>query len=957
MINHQIKRWIALGMAILFVLIPALPVRAQSGGPTFVEGGSPVSISDGLSLTGGQDFGDGELRLSLSNGTTFDQLTLTSAADPEAEGAISVDSSGSVFLGNGSGRDRIGSISSSDTGENGKDLAILFSSPLANSGFESGDLTGWTPFEQNYSSVQNLQGQSIDYDFRKTGGGTGRGSIIVSTPSAPPQFTISLDPSTVAKGSYALRLVSNGNIVSPRGSDRPSGNGSLHGPYVRSAPFQAFAGDSITLDFSAQQGSDAYEVLGFLIGAGPDGSLGTGDDSRSRLFAKRGDTIGFTSVSATLPADGQYQFEFVCGSYDKTGGLALGASLFVDNVRLLSATTVNDQVIQAIADRVTFANTSEDPDTTPRELEVSRRTATQDLGSETVQIQIQAINDGPTLPAEIPITVDEGGSVVLDSSALAARDPDSASTDLIYTVVSGADHGQVQRSGTEVTEFTQADVEAGIITFVHDGSETTEDGLQLSLSDGGADGASPATSPIVFTITPQNDPPSGLTLDASLVNEGQPAGTPVGQLSTTDPDVGDSHSYSLVSGAGDTDNSLFQIVGDQLQTAAPLDGSAKRTYSIRIQTDDGQGGQLSQSFEILLNSAPTVENPLADRTVTAGQPFTLPIPSDTFQDGDGDPITLSARLANGEPLPDGLSFDPSTGEFSGTADPEDRGTFSIEVTATDSKGAATSDSFDLVINVAPELVGPLEPQAVTVGSALSVTVPDETFADADGDPLTLSASLADGSALPSWLSFDPATGEFSGTPGKGDMGGVCVQVIAADGRGGQVAAPFSLTVRSPLSDKDLYEDPDTGHLYYLTEPTRWTDAQAEAESVDGNLVTINDEAEHDFLWSSFGRATPFWIGLTDREEEGSFAWVSGQEFDYDYWAMVKPDSGYYGGEDLDSVVMNWRGPGDYNGGWGDVENDGPDYGEPVPGIVEVEPETLGYSLNLSGSDKDACATP
>ncbi|WP_418903715.1 putative Ig domain-containing protein, partial [Pokkaliibacter plantistimulans] len=33
-----------------------------------------------------------------------------------------------------------------------------------------------------------------------------------------------------------------------------------------------------------------------------------------------------------------------------------------------------------------------------------------------------------------------------------------------------------------------------------------------------------------------------------------------------------------------------------------------------------------------------------------------------------------------------------------------------------------------------------------------------------GDSLTLSATLADGSALPSWLSFDASTGTFSGTP-------------------------------------------------------------------------------------------------------------------------------------------------------------------------------------------------
>ena len=51
--------------------------------------------------------------------------------------------------------------------------------------------------------------------------------------------------------------------------------------------------------------------------------------------------------------------------------------------------------------------------------------------------------------------------------------------------------------------------------------------------------------------------------------------------------------------------------------------------------------------------------------------------------------------------------------------------------------------------------------------------------------------------------------------------------------------------------------------------------------------------------------------------------------------------------------MNWRGFINPRGGWGDVENDGPDYGDPVPGIVEVEHESLDYSLNGS-SDATAC---
>src|SRR5439155_9733233 len=56
-----------------------------------------------------------------------------------------------------------------------------------------------------------------------------------------------------------------------------------------------------------------------------------------------------------------------------------------------------------------------------------------------------------------------------------------------------------------------------------------------------------------FTVA-SNQAPTDIALSNSSVDENQPSGTTVGTLSTTDPDFGDTHTYSLVSGTGDTDN-------------------------------------------------------------------------------------------------------------------------------------------------------------------------------------------------------------------------------------------------------------------------------------------------------------------------------------------------------------------------------------------------------------------
>jgi Ca2+-binding RTX toxin-like protein len=60
--------------------------------------------------------------------------------------------------------------------------------------------------------------------------------------------------------------------------------------------------------------------------------------------------------------------------------------------------------------------------------------------------------------------------------------------------------------------------------------------------------------------------------------------------------------------------------------------------------------------------------------------------------------------------------------------------------------------------------------------------------------LTYDATLADGSALPSWLSFDPATMTFSGTPTDADVGTLSLQVTATDTEGASVSDAFNITI-------------------------------------------------------------------------------------------------------------------------------------------------------------------
>ena len=103
----------------------------------------------------------------------------------------------------------------------------------------------------------------------------------------------------------------------------------------------------------------------------------------------------------------------------------------------------------------------------------------------------------------------------------------------------------------------------------------------------------------VFGITVLgNQAPTDIVLSASSIAEKRSAGTEVGTLSTTDPDAGNTFTYSLVSGTGSADNASFSISGNQLLTAASFNFDSKNSYSIRLRTTDQSGLWFEKTFTI-----------------------------------------------------------------------------------------------------------------------------------------------------------------------------------------------------------------------------------------------------------------------------------------------------------------------------------------------------------------------
>ncbi len=114
----------------------------------------------------------------------------------------------------------------------------------------------------------------------------------------------------------------------------------------------------------------------------------------------------------------------------------------------------------------------------------------------------------------------------------------------------------------------------------------------------------PPTTKLVMSLLVRpaniNKSPTNILLSNSSIEENLPVNTQVGTLSTIDPNAGDTFIYSLVSGAGDTGNGSFNILGNKLRSSEVFDYETQNSYSIRLRTTDHGGLFFEKVFNITI---------------------------------------------------------------------------------------------------------------------------------------------------------------------------------------------------------------------------------------------------------------------------------------------------------------------------------------------------------------------
>ncbi len=106
-------------------------------------------------------------------------------------------------------------------------------------------------------------------------------------------------------------------------------------------------------------------------------------------------------------------------------------------------------------------------------------------------------------------------------------------------------------------------------------------------------------------------------------------------------------------------------------------------------------------------------------------------------------------------------------------------------------------------------------------------------------------------------------------------------------------------VELPINKPEI-EDGETftfeGHTYaYIDKSMTWYEAKEYCENLGGHLATITSAEEQTFI-SDVVLTSPkmgyYWLGATDSESEGTWKWITGEEWNYTYWDGPQPDNAY-----------------------------------------------------------------
>jgi hypothetical protein len=243
-----------------------------------------------------------------------------------------------------------------------------------------------------------------------------------------------------------------------------------------------------------------------------------------------------------------------------------------------------------------------------------------------------------------------------------------------------------------------------------------------------------------------NQPPIGLTLSSSGIQENSAAGSVVGTLSATDPNTGSNFIYTLVAGNGinDANNSHVEIVGDQIKvkSGASIDYETNPLLNLNIQVTDNGGLTYTKAVtanvlnvneaptDVLLTSSGIPENSPA-RTIIGTLSATDPDASSTFTyalaagNGSNDADNTLVEIVGNE-----VRVKPDT-----VIDYETNPVLNLNIQVTDNSGLSLAKAFETFV------LDPIKSAPIIRSNSVYTLVDGPSWSEAEAKAMLLGGHL------------------------------------------------------------------------------------------------------------------------------------------------------------------------------------------------------------------------
>ena len=367
-------------------------------------------------------------------------------------------------------------------------------------------------------------------------------------------------------------------------------------------------------------------------------------------------------------------------------------------------------------------------------------TATNSGGNTTATVTL-IYNTAPTDLSVNNASVAENANAGTTVGTLSATDADANDT-FTYALVSGTgdtDNASFSIVGSSLNTAAVFDFET-----------KTSYSVRVRVTDAGGLNFEKA---ITISVTNVNEAPTDVAANANSVAENATSGTSVATMSATDVDAGDTFTYTLVSGTGDTDNASFAITGSALTTAAVFDFETKSSYSVRVRVTDAGGLSFEKEFTITVtnvNEAPTALA-LSNTSVLENAALGTNVASFSTTDADAND-TFTYTLISGTGSTDNASF-TIVGNSIRTAtlfDFETKSSYSVRVRVTDAGGLSFERAFTITVtdvNEAPTLTAITDRRVYNVSTSQVVNLAGITAGPETAQTTTTSVSTSNPSAF------------------------------------------------------------------------------------------------------------------------------------------------------------------------------------------------------------------